>query len=299
MIGSPQTGLHPPEELEKVRQSFRDGTTRKPGFIYSEFHALHRSGLWIPVEISTSVLEFGGVEYAFGIFRDISERKKTETLLRELASEREQLIKEVLHRSKNNLALVSSLLCIQMQSLEDPETRKLLRSAEERIQLMVELQEMLYETELFDHVPLDRYLRGITSRVIRNYRIANLDVLLDVNGPSVEVEARRAINIGLIVNELLTNAMKYAFPDRERGVISIDIDAKDGKLSAIQVTDDGIGMDADAPATAGRGLGMTLVYGISEQIDVVVTRISNDGTRWTISFPEHPEGESQDADGAL
>lgn len=289
LIGLHQTQLHPQDELEAARQSFNDAETRIPGHLYSEFHAQHSSGRRIPVEISTSVIQLGGVEYAYGIFRDVSKRKEAEAQLAALAEERERLIKEVLHRSKNNLALVSSLLNIQMHALRDSDTRQLLRSAEERIQLMVELQELLYETELFEKVPLGRYLSGIATRVIDNYRLPGVAVQLVLPDQTVDVPAKLAINLGLIVNELLTNAMKYAFSGRAAGRIALGIDACRGILRSITVTDDGVGMDPDRSSSPEGSLGMTLVYGISDQIEAEVTRTSVNGTQWTFTFPDVPE----------
>lgn len=285
LIGLHQTGLHPRDELEAARDSFNDAETRNPGHVYANFHAQHSSGRQIPVEISTSVIEIGGVEYAYGIFRDVSQRRKAEQQLAALAEERERLIKEVLHRSKNNLALVSSLLNIQMHALSDTQTRQLLRSAEERIQLMVELQELLYETELFEEVPLGRYLAGIATRVVGNYRRPGLNVALDLPDRSVLVPAKLAINVGLIVNELITNAMKYAFVGRESGRISLEVEDREGVLRSISLADDGVGMDVGGVSSPSGSLGMTLVYGISDQIGAEVSRSSDRGTRWTFTFP--------------
>lgn len=284
IIGMHQTELHPPEELAASGSDFRDTRHAPEGRrIVQGFHVITAMGEKIPVEISTSVVEIDGIQYAYGIFRDISERNRIQEELRRLADERSQLLKEVLHRTKNNIALVGSLLSMQSATTENPDAEEALRVAYSRVQTLADLQETLSHSNNVNAVQLDSYLSDLATRLVATYNTGSLSVTTDIDVVALSVPVKTGVNIGLIVNELITNSMKYAFrrsdspsqstdtlqgstpsvgstpspgstaslgatasptsTDNRGSVVSLRIDLQSVKTARLTVGDNGCGMD--------------------------------------------------------
>jgi len=225
-----------------------------------------------------------GNKFLVGITVDITDRKLAEDKLIASLHEKEVLIKEVHHRVKNNLQVISSLLNLQGRQTEDEETREAFRDCRNRIRSMALVHEKLYGSKELARIDLADYVRNLTSYLSASYGIEKrVRLRLDLEDAAIGID--KAIPFGLIINELVTNCIKHAFPDGRTGEIRIDLHPCEGKLKLV-LSDNGIGLSKkiDDPSTKSLGLNLvqTLVKQLKGTIDVQSS--SNGGTKFILAF---------------
>lgn len=292
LIGLHQGELHPEELREAARNHFATAAaTGRHRERYENTAIKTRSGKIVPVDILTSFLEIGGRNYLYGAFVDMSVRRDLEAELRTTAEERSKLLREVQHRTKNNLALISSTLSMQARRIGDAPAAEAFKNAAARVSAMAELQSMLTVSDSAETVALDRYIERISRQLESSSALAGTAVAIRTELSPVETSAKLAVGLGLVVNELCTNAVKHAFLDRDSGRIDVLLhrDSDDRETWILEVIDDGAGIEAGDVADGGIGeessLGITLVRGIAEQLDGEASCTGGTvGTHWTFRF---------------
>jgi two-component sensor histidine kinase len=188
------------------------------------------------------------------------------------------LLKEIHHRVKNNLQIVSSLLYLQSRKTSDDQVLSVLRESQTRVRSMALIHEKLYQCDDFANINLEDYIRSLTSYLFNSYGVAPQMVTLHVNVESAPLGLDRAIPCGLIINELVSNALKYAFPTGKRGEIVIDLlHGGDGKV-VLTVKDDGVGLPDGMDITDTPSLGLQLVNTLVKQLDGTIEVESAGGT---------------------
>jgi len=202
--------------------------------------------------------------------------------------ERETLMRELQHRVKNNLGIIESLLSMEMNSMDDGDMREVLRKAISRIQSMSRIYQQLYGTPGIGHVDLKRYIGDIARRLFDAYSIHPDRVTLALELDDAELDLKRAVPLGLILNELVSNALKYAFPGERRGILRIALERSDGVI-ALSVADDGVGMHAGESPGRLKGLGTQLVGLLAQQIGGGITITGERGTEARVCFPAESE----------
>ncbi len=245
--------------------------------------------LWL--ELSNSYVDADGENGPFllSIVRDISERKIVEEQIRSSLMEKEALLKELHHRVKNNMQIVSSLLHLQAQNILDETTAAPLRESQNRVKSMALVHEQLYQSNNLSEVNINAYIRQLTSRLLRSISGSkqNISICIEPENNTILMNIDTAIPIGLILNELITNALKYAFIGKENGEICIKIDKNSGNVYKMEVRDDGIGIPPEVDITKTETLGLQLVQSLAAQLGGVSECISTSlGTTFTITFPE-------------
>jgi PAS domain S-box-containing protein len=203
-----------------------------------QIEALHRDGHEFPVVITIAAVWFDD-EWRFNAFiRDLSALRETESHLKAALEDKEALLREVHHRVKNNLQVVSSFLRLQAGSLTDRAAIAALRQSEERVMSLALVHENLYRSDNLGRVVFDRYLDALTAELLRAYPATGgrLTVSTESELPALDIET--AVPLGLLVNELVTNALKHAFPDGRRGHVSVRLSG-DGTRATLTVNDDG------------------------------------------------------------
>ncbi len=197
--------------------------------------------------------------------RSLTEQEKAQDRITHLLREKELLLKEVHHRIKNNMSTVMSLLSLQAQSMDDPALAGALGDARRRIQSMMLLYEKLYRSDGFRDLPVSAYLQALIKEIFAGF--PNKDrVTLETDIQEFAMETKQLSAVGLIVNELLSNAMKYAFAGRGRGVIHISA-AVQGTRTRFVVRDDGVGIPVDFDLQSSPGFGLRLVDMLTQQIE--------------------------------
>ena len=217
------------------------------------------------------------------VVQDITDRKHAEDQIKAQLQEKEVLLREIHHRVKNNLQIISSLLHLQSKKVNQDEARDLFTESQARIRSMALIHERLYQSDDLAQVDFAAYLDGLTEHLFRSYATRS-DVVsreIDAQGGSLSVD--RAIPCGLIVNELVTNALQHAFPDGQAGTIQVGYKESDGH-GELTVADDGVGADADLDADTG-SLGLQLVRGLVQQLGGELTIDRTAGLRFTITVP--------------
>ncbi len=245
-----------------------------------------RHGRKIPVSLSRSVMPAGDgtvLGTAF-IAQDITERKRAEEQIRAALEEKEVLFKEINHRVKNNLQVIDSLLSLQIRQLTDPDGRNVLQESRDRIKAMVLVHEMLYRSESPARIDFRNYLRSLTEHLMNSYGAVARRIRITSEIAPVLLGLDTAIPSGLIINELVTNALKHAFPDGRSGEIVVQLCALPDGGYRLAVRDDGIGLPADFRIEQTRSLGLRLVRTLTEQIGGRLLLRSDQGARFEISF---------------
>ena len=224
----------------------------------------------------------GLFEY-FGVWFDITERREAEERLKNSLGEKEALLKEVHHRVKNNLAIITSLLNMQSATLKEESMVALLREAENRVRSMAAIHEQLYQSDDLGAIDFRAYADRLVGRLLRTFSPPGVNYVLDIN--DIYLEIANAIPCGLIVNELVTNALKYAFPDRHHGSIHIGLVETPGDMCQLTVRDDGAGIPTAVLAEHSSTLGLKLVTLLAQQLGGTAEIRADAGTVCTVTFP--------------
>ncbi|HSQ74185.1 MAG TPA: PAS domain S-box protein [Bacteroidota bacterium] len=254
---------------------------------YGEVINRRADGSLFPVELWTSVVrnDEGEPVAMVGVARDITARKQAEEELRASLREKEVLLKEIHHRVKNNLQVISSLLSLQSEYLKDEEMIKIFKESQNRVKSMALIHEKLYQSRNLAEIDFGDYLRELTTQLVRSYGIGTHGVQLNVNTSRVLLAVDRAIPCGIIVNELVTNALKYAFPDGRSGRIDVDLHPVSTDRVRLTVRDNGVGIPDHIDVTTSDSLGLTLVRMLGEQVQgEMAMQPHGPGTEFMLTF---------------
>lgn len=216
------------------------------------------------------------------VAHDISEKKKASIEIEESLREKEVLLKEIHHRVKNNLQVISSILNLQSSFVEDEQTLEILQESRSRIRSMAIIHENLYRTEDFASIKFSNYLDNLANSLISSYRI-NQKIELITDFDDVDLILDQAIPCGLLVNELITNSLKYAWKEGEEGTIRISFKQKEN-LALLEISDDGVGLPVDFEEMKSDTLGLQLVITLVEQLDGQINADISNGTKYLIKF---------------
>jgi PAS domain S-box-containing protein len=245
---------------------------------------IHRSGqhVWIRLTGSAVRADTGEPQYFIAQVEDISAQKAMLEGLETAVHQKGVLLWEVHHRVKNNLQVVGSLLSLQMRTVPEGPTRDALEDSRRRVQALALVHEQLYlGNNSGDAVDMRRYLRDLTGLITRAFGADVAGVTIACEAIADELPVDIATPCGMIVNELVSNALKYAFPDGRRGTVQVSL-TRAGDDMILEVADDGVGVTGALPADS---LRMKLVDGLARQLRGTVTIDSADGMRVGIRFP--------------
>jgi len=203
----------------------------------------------------------------------------------QLLQDKEMLMKEIHHRVKNNLMVISSLLNLQSRYIEDEDARGIFKESQNRAKSMALIHERLYRSGDLKSIDFADYIRSLTRDLFNTYSTENGRVKLVMNVEDVMLDVNHAVPLGLIINELITNSLKYAFPDEQEGIISINF-YKDGDEYLLEVSDDGVGIPTDFELDKSDSLGMLLVNSLTSQIQGQLELERSPGTTFHIRFKD-------------
>ncbi|MCK9205193.1 MAG: ATP-binding protein [Bacteroidales bacterium] len=218
------------------------------------------------------------------ILRDRSREQEIKELKAKNIEQKEIMLREIHHRVKNNMAIVISLLTLQMQNSNNPEFRESIKEIEMRIRSMALIHEHLYRSEDLGQIPLDNYLYSLSSIISQTYRGPQIQLVPTLD--SVHVNIDTALPLGLITNELLTNAFKYAFPGNTPGTIELKLKKKPNDNYLLVIKDDGTGLPAGFTMESDKSMGMFIVKLLVDQLDGKIEIIDGKGTTFMIYFRE-------------
>ncbi|MBB6480096.1 PAS domain S-box protein [Spirochaeta isovalerica] len=222
--------------------------------------------------------------YLLGISEDITERKQIENEMRKTLKEKEILLKEVHHRVKNNLQVVSSLLSLQSEKTKDLQALEAFAEAENKVKSMSLVHEILYKSENFDRIPIRKYLENLMNHLREMYVGRNIDIAM--NAEDIDIQLENAVSCGLIFTELLSNSYKHAFGESESGSVKIEVRRiPEGKIQA-EVSDNGCGLPDDFNPDVTASMGIRLIIDLIEgQLEGEWSVKKDKGTVWIFTWP--------------
>jgi PAS domain S-box-containing protein len=271
-----------PEYHVMIKEAHKKVFTTKKIVTY-ETEGIDDNGSKVWFQTYVGPMFFGDEVIGLTLFtRDISERIESEEKIKKSLKEKEILLQEVHHRVKNNLQIISSILNLQTRSVKDPKILDLIQETRYRIMSMSFIHDLLYQTKDFTNIDFSKYLQSITSNIMNTYTLnKNIELKLDVE--SIFLNLDNAIPCGLIVNELITNVFKYAFPGDRKGVINIVLKLINNKV-VLSVADNGVGINNQINYLTTESLGFQLINSLVSQIDGELKYENTEGTKFTVSF---------------
>ena len=228
--------------------------------------------------------EKGAALYMAATAVDITGRKHAEERIKASLREKEVLLKEIHHRVKNNLQLVTSLLKLQSESVDDAKALEMLRESRGRVRLIALLHEMLYRSEDLASIDAADYIRSLVSHLRRSYGGRPEEITVEFNIEKITLDVDTAITCGLIVNELVTNSLKHAFPNGGKGKVRVDLHHKGHDEFILTVADSGKGIPESIDFRNAKSLGLQLVCTLVDQLEGTIEIDREGGTSFTIEF---------------
>jgi two-component sensor histidine kinase len=229
------------------------------------------------------------------VLRYETERRKAEERLRASLNERDTLLKEIHHRVKNNLQVITSLLSLQSDQISDPRALAMFNDTQSRVRAIVKIHESLYSSADLANIEFEQYTRALVQDLIAFYNIDPARIQLELNTDDIVLDITQAIPLGLILNELVVNCFKHAFPGDHRGRVEISLRYLDESVGPGQtldegkaqlcVKDTGVGMPPDFAFEQTESMGMYLVRILTRQLNGTATLHQTRGTRICVTFP--------------
>jgi two-component sensor histidine kinase len=230
--------------------------------------------------------------------RELSERKRIQeslarqtervAALEESVRQKDILLREIHHRVKNNLQIISSMLCLQMQQVKSRGDRGIFLDLKNRVKAIVSIHELLYKSENAACVGFTDYTRDLAKNIFESYGVSEERVRCSVRDSEVSMDAELAVPIGLIVTELVSNSLKHAFPGERGGTIEIALENPNGKSPVLVVADNGIGIDTEADISQRKSTGLKIVEILAKQIDGEIAISVGKGTMFSIKVGAMP-----------
>lgn len=216
------------------------------------------------------------------VFQDITEQKNVEKKLKASLKEKEVLLKEIHHRVKNNLQVISSLLNLQSSYINEKRIKQILKESQSRVKTMALIHEKLYQTETISNINFSEYLNKLVNYLYQSYYQGN-NINFRIKAENIYFDLEKAIPLGLLINEVLSNSLKYAFENQKNGEIFIIIKNKGLEFELI-VGDNGVGLPDNFDFRTAKTLGMQLIISLAEQLEGQINLERNKGTKYIINF---------------
>jgi len=226
------------------------------------------------------------LEFVSGQIAKTIQRKNVVSQIEQSLQEKEVLLKEVHHRVKNNMQLISSLLNLQSRYIKDKDDLKLFRESQSRVRSMSLIHEKLYQTKDFSKIEFSQYIQILISRLFGTFNVSESDISLNFDMNDVFLNINQAIPCGLIVNEILSNSIKHAFPDNIKGKISIRLELIEDNIISLIIKDNGVGIPAEFDYENPKSLGLQLVNSLIDQLHGSLELCRKKGTEFRIKFEQ-------------
>ncbi|MBL8710067.1 MAG: PAS domain S-box protein [Rhodospirillaceae bacterium] len=249
-----------------------------------DLFARRKDGSEFPVEIGLNPIETDDGTMILSAIVDISDRKQKEATTRQSLREKEVLLAEIHHRVKNNLQIVHSLLDLQTARIDDQAVIDMLRDSQNRVRSMALIHQTLYQSKDFARVDFASFLDSLLPTLMDSYNVAAERVSLEIGIREANIPLNQAIPCGLIVNELISNALKHAFPDGRHGRIVVQSHSSEEGDVVLTISDDGIGL-GELSVENGKTLGLTLVRLLADQLKGRLVTHRSNPTSFTLTFP--------------
>jgi PAS domain S-box-containing protein len=234
--------------------------------------------------------ETGTIRGVVKVLRDETDRQRADEAIRASLAEQEQLLKEVHHRVKNNLQVITSLINLQARYVEDERALALFDQTRNRVYSIAAIHELIYRSASFAAIHLSDYARQLVPDLVRFYGMEDR-ISVTIAGDAATLELERAVPCGLLLNELVSNACKHAFPHGARGALSVTVEGA-GEYATLEVADTGVGLPEGFDYRRASTLGMQLVHNLARQLRATVSVLPGPGTRVVVRIPQRRPQEA-------
>lgn len=274
--GKPINDLIVAPELRDDAQQISD-TVYSGSSLQRETVRIRKDGTEVPVLVAGVPVNIGNEIIAiYGMYVDMTEQKKAERKMQQSLKEKDTLLSEIHHRVKNNLAVISGLLELQVEQSKLEEVRTALRESQSRIMSMAVVHERLYQSESLSKLESNDFVNKLVQTVSEAHDMSAKKIAIKTDVDSFSLQVTEAIPIGLILNELMVNAYKHAFPKKENGRISISF-KKEGRQVTMAVRDNGVGLSSEPDLENPKTMGMILIQTLTRQLDGKLKMYNNEG----------------------
>jgi len=281
--------VHPDDRL-RLEKVYSDLVDDRITTYNIEIQIKHKSGKWVHVQILAKAVDHddkGRAKRIVGVMLDITERKKAEQHIKDSLREKEILLKEIHHRVKNNMQVICSLINLQSDYFRNPNDRMLMRESQDRIHAMAMVHNKLYQSGDFENIDFGDYIKSLMIHLFGVYKVNSNRIKYEIKAENVFLDINLAIPCGLLVNELLTNVLKHAFPSwwEGKGIITVLLHQRKSQSYELIIQDNGIGIPKNFNILKARSLGLHLVtLLVKEQLNGRIIYKRGKGTTCKISF---------------
>jgi PAS domain S-box-containing protein len=254
-----------------------------------------KDGSQFPIEATTVIMHNNdenhqslGLTHAMRVMsiRDTTNQKQNEQKIKDSLEEKAVLLREIYHRVKNNMQVIASMLKLQARYIDDDHYADIFHDCEHRIQSMALVHEKLYRSKDLDKIELRSYLKTLIHDLFESYGVSGRRITLSIHADELFVSLDTAIPVGLITNELISNTLKYAFPENRQGTIDITLKTLNEEELFLQTKDNGAGMKTDFDISASNSLGLKLVRTLTRQLQGSLEFNGDDGTEFNLTFKD-------------
>jgi two-component sensor histidine kinase len=247
-----------------------------------KMHSKNGNEYWMEIYMNPIFDVDGKIAEISLVAHDISEKKKSSMEIVDSLKEKEVLLKEIHHRVKNNLQIISSILNLQSAFVSDENTLGILHESRNRIRSVAIIHETLYKSEVFSSINFSDYIEDLCKNLIASYQISG-NVKLELDIEPVHMILDQAIPCGLLINEIITNSLKYAWKERQEGIIKVSLCQKDQTVE-LSVSDNGSGLPGDFSNMNTETLGLQLIATLTEQLEGSLEVSNKNGTKYLLKF---------------
>ncbi len=258
-----------------------------------DISGLRKDGSSFPAEASISKVDIGGSRIYTVILRDVTQRRAADEKIRASLREKEVLLQEIHHRVKNNLQVVSSLLSLQSRGVLDEDTRQKFKESQNRVHSMALIHEQLYQSPSLSEINYPQYIRQLVAHLFRSYRVSSSRIDLKTRIEDLRLSVDAAVPCGLIINELVSNSLKYGFPNGRGGAICIELHRQPDGRANLTVADDGVGLPEEVGFWNTQTLGLRLVGTLVKQLEGNIEVDRSEGTSIRVTFQPGSASEGE------
>jgi PAS domain S-box-containing protein len=272
-----------------VRERAFEGLRNEGRLRNFEVQFRRKDGTIFDALLSAATIDLDGEEHLISMIRDVTELNKAQAQVRSSLAEKEILLQEIHHRVKNNLQVISGLLNLQAHHIHDDKGREVYKESQNRVITMALIHEELYQAKDLSRVDFGDYIKNLTGNLFGSYATDNGSIDLELDMEQAELVVDTAIPCGLIINELISNSLKHAFPYGRPGKVKVEFSRRADDMFLLTVCDDGIGIPDDLDIDRSASLGLKLVTVLSEQLGAELDISTEGGTCFTLTFAEYHE----------
>ncbi len=268
-----------------INNEIREAIINQHSRIFESNVTTHNiENLWISSTLTPIYDEEGILKKLVVVDSDITAGKKMQKQIETSLKEKDVLLKEIHHRVKNNLQIIISLLNLQTGYIKDEVTLKAVKDGQSRVRSMALVHEKFYQSDELSEIDFAEYIEKLCHFIYQSYGDKTDRVRLQISGDKIGLDMDTAMPCGLLVNEIVSNSYKYAFPNQEKGTIQIDFKKIDNKIILL-IQDNGVGFPEEYDLERGESLGMQLIQALTSQLDGELVVSRENGTSFKISFP--------------